>query len=410
MSPVPKRRVPISLDVSTPLTGETLTNMATRRLFDSVPLHNRPSLYSEPPFAFLSRADSPAWARVRELIEAWYAAYPDQDGDLRARFRKADIRQHVPAWWELYTYTLFRRLNYAVTVHPAIPGVGGRPDFLVEKDGAKAYVECAVLFADGSRISTDSEAWVKDCIDAARNPDFVVGVRFERLGSRRPKKSQITRPIEDWLGSLDYDSVRDAASAGDTPRFPQESFEFAGFQVRLTALPVHPDTRGKDIGRIGFGPGNSAFPIQSVGEIREILKEKAHQCRGVDAPLVVGILNQTTFATLDLVEQALFGSDVIRHNHHSARLMRAEDGYWHPGPPRRGSSISAIMFGQHIGMTRVAVELPTLWLNPWAHMPFENQVRLETHSAYDTGEGFVAAHAGVLPADVFDVLPNWPEL
>jgi hypothetical protein len=380
--------------------------MARGLLFDSVPLCDGPALHSESHFAFLNRADGPAWQRVRDLLEAWYTEYPDPDGDLRGRFREHDIRQHAAAWWELYIHTLFRRLGYAVAVHPEIPT--GRPDFLVTRGDSRMYVECAVLFEDGSRKVSDSEAWLKDCIDAARNPDFMVGVRIEHFGSLRPKKRHVTRQIEDWLESLDYDPVREAASGGTGTGFPSRSFDFADSRVKLTALPVNPDARGDDIGRIGMGPGNWAFPIQSADEIRAILKDKAKQCRGADAPVIVAILNWTTFATLREVEQALFGSAAIRHNGRSACMIRATDGYWHPGPPPRGSSISAIMFGA-VYASRVVAELPALWLNPWADKPISEQLPFETRTADNTGDVFLAAEARTNPEMVFELPPSWPD-
>ncbi|MDO3007065.1 hypothetical protein [Mycobacteroides abscessus] len=67
--------------------------MAPEPLFDDGPHHDGPALYTEPHFAFLNRASDPMWAQVRDVIEQWYADYPDPDGDLRARFRDVSIRQ-----------------------------------------------------------------------------------------------------------------------------------------------------------------------------------------------------------------------------------------------------------------------------------------------------------------------------
>jgi hypothetical protein len=107
--------------------------MARETLFDSGLRYGGPALCTEPHFAFLNRADGPAWQRVREVLEAWYSEHPDPNNGLRARFREHDIHQHAPAWWELYCYTLFRRLGYEVTADPTIPGTMGRPDLLVTK-------------------------------------------------------------------------------------------------------------------------------------------------------------------------------------------------------------------------------------------------------------------------------------
>ncbi|WP_144972154.1 hypothetical protein [Mycobacteroides abscessus] len=382
--------------------------MAPEPLFDDGPHHDGPALYTEPHFAFLNRASDPMWAQVRDVIEQWYADYPDPDGDLRARFRDVSIRQHAPAWWELYIYTLFRRLGYAPTVHPEIPGTTRHPDLLLTKDGSRVYIECVVLFEDGSRQSTDSESWVKDCIDAAKNPDFVVGVRFEHFGKLRPKQSQVTRHIEGWLATLDYDSVSAASRAGES-HYPSKNFDFADSRVRLTAIPVHPDRRGNDVGRIGLGPAKGPFAVQSVGEIRDILKGKAKQCRAVDAPLIVAILNWSMFARLNEVNRALFGSAVVQSGRDTTQLVQGTDGYWHPGPPPRGSVVSAVLFGESVSHSRVAAGLPRLWRNPWAQRPLQDDLPFEAHAADpDTGEVVVTAHETIPASTVFGLSAGWP--
>jgi hypothetical protein len=300
------------------------------------------------------------------------------------------------------------RLGYDIIVDPTIPGGTGRPDLLITKRGSKMYVECVVLFDDGSTRTTDNEAWLKDCIDAARNPDFMVSIRFKGVGTQRPRKRVVTREIEDWLASLDYDSVR---AQFDGVPLPLQTFDFGGSRVELTALPVNPDSRGLDLGRIGIGPGSAAFVVQSVDAIRKLVGKKALQCDGVDAPLIVAVLNWSTLATPRGVEEATFGSTATRYRLHdsaSVKKVRETDGYWHPGPPPRGGRVSAVMFSEHLHASRVAAELPTLWLNPWAHKPIADRLPFEMHTAHDTGEVFQAAEVSTSPEVVFGLPPKWP--
>lgn len=89
-------------------------------------------------------------------------------------------------------------------------------------------------------------------------------------------------------------------------------------------------------------------------------------------------------------------------------MVRNTDGYWHPGPPPRGANISAVLYGEHIRSSRVVAELPTLWLNPWAHKPIKDRLPFETHTARDTGEVFHAAEATISPESVFNLPSDWP--
>ena len=82
-----------------------------------------PGRHSEKSFPFLNRRAGAFWDRVRDHLQSCYAAFPaEHKRGLVTRLRDGDERQHLPAWWELYTFTLFNRLRYKVEVHPELPG------------------------------------------------------------------------------------------------------------------------------------------------------------------------------------------------------------------------------------------------------------------------------------------------
>jgi hypothetical protein len=122
------------------LRGHTVDRMAKERLFEGGPRSDRsPGRGTEKSFHFLDRRAGAFWDRVRSHVESCYAAFPDDTGDLIGRLRDDNEEQHLGAWWELYTFTLFHRLGYTIEVHPKLPGRerdGGAnsPDFLVTTD------------------------------------------------------------------------------------------------------------------------------------------------------------------------------------------------------------------------------------------------------------------------------------
>jgi hypothetical protein len=80
---------------------------------DPSPAHEMESSYD-----FLNRVARPQWALVRELIDDWFSEYPAAaQADIRSRLQEKDYAQHIGAWWELYTYKLFRSLDYQVAIH-----------------------------------------------------------------------------------------------------------------------------------------------------------------------------------------------------------------------------------------------------------------------------------------------------
>lgn len=113
----------------------------------------------------MNRVDQPLWCRVRGQLEEWFREYPmDAAADLAGRFRDSNPLQHFAAWWELYLFTLYRRLGYSVTVHLTVSGTAKQPDFLVTRGDEELYVEAAAVFSgivDESRHG-EREGWIYD--------------------------------------------------------------------------------------------------------------------------------------------------------------------------------------------------------------------------------------------------------
>lgn len=367
-----------------------------------------PATFSESSFHFLNRVDDAVWQRVRELLEDWYAHHPDPDGDLRSRFRDDSIRQHLPAMWELYVFTFFRRLGFSIDVHPKLPS-GRQPDFLVSREQERVYVESVALFEKSA--GPDILDWILACIDTASNPDFMVDVDIVNSGTQYPGRREIARPIESWLANLDYDSAR--ASRNIENERERRVFTFRDWGVRLTARPRAPDRRGDGRPLIAIFPIRSAFSVSNVDEFRNLLRDKASQCNGADASVVIAVLSASLFAGIDELAQALYG---VVQTEYSAddgaflRNFRRTDGYWHPGPPPRGSRISGVLFVEAARTSRVVYELPRLWRKPWATYPLHTDLQLEARSATDDGKLFTVVEATTTWEAVFGLPSDWPGL
>jgi hypothetical protein len=179
----------------------------------------------------------------------------------------------------------------------------------------------------------------------------------------------------------------------------------------LTANPVLPKHRGEPSRLIRRYPFSGVYMVTSVADIRKLLKDKASQCRRADAPLVIAVHNCSAFAKEDDIEKAAFGS--LAYNYYegvsdSVWWSRVPDGYWHPGPPPRGATLSAVMFNERLTPYNVADALPNLWVNPWAEKRIRTRLPIRAYSAYDSGEVYLAAEATASAADLFGLPAGWP--
>lgn len=388
--------------------------MDNERLFDeSERSDSSPSGHVERSFHFLNRRAGVFWDRVRAHLECSYAAFPDEHKlGLASRLRHDDEHQHLPAWWELYIFTLFNNLGYRVEVHPDLTGStrkDDRPDFLVTKGPISMYVEAAVVF--NGYNESDAWNWLCDRINDAKNPDFLVNLEIPVQGKRRPAAPKIIDPLKNWLATLDGDSVLADEAAGRP--YPQIQLAADDWIIEYTAVPVRPDRRGCAGRRIG------AYPIQpidfgrDVKQLKKVLKDKGSKYSNLrnplDKPLVVALATWNGIDEPELTN-VLFGSDVVdipRNRKGVVRHYRRRNGYWRPGAEPRGARISGVLFGDTMRAWRVGSKLPELWIDPW---PLNALPPLSPFGtvAVDADERWVRTDASTTAAELFGLSPQWP--
>lgn len=355
-------------------------------LFDEVERYSGPARHAESSFHFLNRAADEWWRAVRELLESWYARYPDDTGDLRARFRQDDPRQHVAAWWELYIYVLFERLGYVVDIHPGVDGTFNTPDFRLSNGTQTMYVECAVLFEDASEAVSDSQAWLFDCINEANSADFIGTITVEQTGSLRPSMREILEPINSWLASLDWHEVD--ALVEESGEAPEATFDIRGWRFTLDAWPVNADNRGETGRFIGSYLVGSEAPRDDERRLRNLIAKKGSRY-GSAQPLVLAVLAWSSFIDERDLTCALFGSVVVKYYESSSIppwAVRERDGYWRPDDPQKGARLGGVLFGTHLlKPSNPIASLPTLWVNPWAVHPIGAIEPFGWHTVNDDG-------------------------
>lgn len=382
--------------------------MADRLLFDSTARFPPPKRPTESDFQFLNRAEGGAWEAARCLLEDWYGKYPDENGELRGRFRNASRSQHLGAWWELYTYSLFRRLGYEITVHPTLPGTTKNPDFLLVRDSVRIVVECAVMLDEDKWVDSDGVAWMLECIDEAKSSCFRIGVDFRVESTQRPKRESVIRAVEGWLLSLDADAVHEEWQ--QIGQAPSTDIRLGDWVITLTAYPIPPDRRAVGAHLIWRSPIKSG-QLAHTQQMRKILSAKGSRYGQLEVPLVLALLAwPLTASEFDLIN-ALFGSVVVtvkleHDSDQSAELGRNGDGYWRPAPDLRGARISGVLLGESLSPARPFVSLPRLWINPWATMPLSGLAPFASFIVED--ERLVLRDETMTAHDVFEHPPDWP--
>jgi hypothetical protein len=398
----------------------SLANVASQpvsTIFDDIPRNpaGRPRAYSESrsTFQFLNSAAGEQWVNARDLLEAWFSDYPDLHKDkLRNRFRSELEGQHLGAWWELYTFTLYQRLGYSVTVEPELPGSTRKIDLLVSRGNESMYIECTVDGAEDSTVTGNPaiEAKICDSINKVHNRSFLIGLEFEAEGTETPSEAEITNALEEWLASLDPDRVTEEIESahlhGELGALPEKRFSFREWDFTCIAFPNAPDKRYAGGRLLGY---HSAKPmwLNDVDRIHDTVKKKGHRygnlVASLNTPLVVAVLSVAGFAEQEDVTDAMFGRkavEVRRDDPRSVQVVRQRNGYWRGPSSPRGTRVSGVLFSHDVRPWSVASHLPSLWINPWALNPLSEHEPLGSIIAADDGR-IISRDATRTPDGVF---------
>lgn len=325
-------------------------------LFDDVPRTDPvPRSNTESEFEFLNRVATPYWERVRNLLEDWFSHYPDAHClDLRNRLRSDRDWQHRGAFFELYLYESLRRLGFAVTIHPSIPGTSAHPDFLARSPNFSCYIEATTV--SDPHADTPQARVVLDAIKEVPSPNFFLDVNIEMESKSTPPLRALQHEVSGWLSELDPDEVsrRIQAAGGSIYSTEPLIWERAGWRIGLAAIPKSTGARG-DLGdTVGMvSAGEAGWLVDTRDRVLRALSDKANCYGRLEFPYVVALYILDPFASGTEIESALAGL--------LSSQGRLPGGFWSGGRHRQ---VDGVLTVDALAAWTVARYAPVLWLNP----------------------------------------------
>lgn len=336
--------------------------------FDSRDRSDRkPSNEGETTFAFLDRVERAYFARCRDVINAWVAAYPQEHRhELIQRLRAGTSARQEQAFWELYLHQVMTRAGWNMSVHPPVPGSTRVPDFLASESEASFYLE-----ATSSGLSADQEAddrrldVIMRELGKVQTTDFSLWVTCEQSGDRSPSVGQLRATLESWLASLSADEVIAQYSAQKGHRFrglPKLPWEHDEWRFSFTAYPRSLEARGaKDFPSVGAHGRGEVPVVDNVAPLQKAFKAKATRYgRKPDLPLLIAYLDLGSFsAAYPTYVNALFGPVV----------GGSPNGVWFAGDRPHYRGVSAVITVWNLKPWGAVKNSPVVIHNPWAERP-----------------------------------------
>jgi hypothetical protein len=376
-----------------------------------------PKRAAENSFQFIDRVDDPAFARVRELFNAWVTRFASLQGDkatndLLGRFRSKPDDQFYSAFWELYLHEVHVRLGFTVRVHPESDR-GTRPDFSLLRDGRSFYLEAVMPTpSSGEPQQPGNVQTVMEYIDSARHPDFFLALRFIAPNRDTPRKREVVHAVEGWLSSLNWDEWWRGGLCPEIA-YPEAEVPVRGWLLGLRALPRSPERRGGALSRmIGMYPTTTGFPDSVAEAIKPTLDEKANKYGDLDAPYVVAVWTMSAMASEDTAAQALFGIEMpLEAGSHRTGLPSPaqRDALWSPARQHRGRA-SAVLAATSwdFNYSSVARVWPRLWANPGATRALDQQLPYPTTRVSEDETSIENTPATTEPSAVLELPTDWP--
>jgi len=368
-------------------------------------------------FVFLGRSARPSSSEVRQLLEDWLSHVPEGPDRNQLRGALAN-RKHDESFesgfWELYLHEAYRRSGYMVTIHPDLPDERTHPDFLVEGNGRRFYLEAVrVGTSTAHRGQAQRLADMRTKLRAQRAEQFILSVTCHAIGLRALKTGELIAFLDQWLIGLSQEADAGADDA-ELPRQRRPRVRWPGassangWSFEFEAIPLPSAMRGTGLPLVGAFTGCVADTASISRPLRRALETKAAKY-GRDLPLVIAVLSNTAIGTGDDdVGRALFGT----HPNTGPPTSRSEPGLWREGEGWRHDHVVQVIAAQDLYPWSITRQQPRVWTHPRprASLAVPAQPGWLRHVQVNEGHPAVAdvLPAAVPPTQFFDLPHDWP--
>jgi hypothetical protein len=359
------------------------------KLFETFERTNsKPADHAEKQFNFLNRSARKRDARIRDLLELWFAEYPaTEQHELKRRLESVKAQSYESAFFELSIHAIVKRLGCESTAHPEMLGTTKRPEFLVTEPNGSTFILEARIAGGGSATEVAANN-LKDTIydvlnRRIRTNDFFVNVTVRGTPAGQPSSKELAEFVQ---GHLDAEDA-DALIARGVSAMPRWTF---GVDDKCTIdfrpVPRKPEVRGTPPARPVGMIMTEAKWADDVTPILDAVLEKSNRYGQLCQPYIVAV-NSMAF---DLEQDD---------------MVQAITGLWQH---ERIKQVSAVLLASWLMPISAAHAAIGLYHNPAAERPYSGVLTALPQDF--TEDGKIRVVEGRTLADIFGVPIDWPRL
>src|SRR5260370_533741 len=390
------------------------------RIFDQTERNDKRSrFFNESSFAYYNISARPGFVAIRELIEKWYAEFPDVGkADIRGRLRSGKETDFRSAFFELYLYQLCQCLGFSVAIYPGMSNHARKthPDFILSRDGQPTlYIEATLAQEPQSTLAARRrQAELEDAINRLQCPDFFLLLDTSGTATENIPVAKAQKMLQRWLNVLNVEQViKDVEMKGDAA-LPTFADSYGGLRITITARPKSFDNRGNSsIRPLGAVMPDELLDWDTNEDIRSAVLRKAKCYGDLKLPYIIAINVINDLFDFDDIVDALFGQPIVEvlrgpQGTSQRRLVHGGNGAWRGTTEARNMIVSGLLITNNLIPTTIGIETPLLIHNPWAEKPFSSDAWQLPQRSIDASTGKIVSHPGLQARDILGIPEPWP--
>lgn len=376
------------------------------KLFDSTehPLEG-PASHLIDTFTYFDLSAREDIASIRKDLEDWFTRFPDEGKkELKAQFRV----NFSSCFFELYLHEVFIRLGFRLTVHPPIAESNKHPDFLVEGNGMRFYVEAreATDITSSERKELNRLNALYEVLDKMPSPNHFIRINKVIFKSKttQPSNKKISKHFQLLLDKLNPDDLITLIARGGYQAIPTFRYDDDLALVEISPIPRSKEGRNKPgLRTIGIYSSEPQWMTNDI-TIKNAIKNKASRYGVLDCPYIVCVNATGTIGIDDYeVRNALFGSLGFEYNLNAPtpneRPTRQNDGIFRGPAGPQHTRVSAV-FITNVNPGNYKGPEHRMMLHPDASLPIDADIIGLNYTRVTNGK--LEQVAGMTMADVFN--------
>jgi hypothetical protein len=333
------------------------------------------------------------------------------------RLRTKHDHHFLAAFFEVYVFTLLRRLGHEVVIHPRAGRATNqrRPDFAAREPDGTSYVVETVLayeYSAQQRAAQRRVAEAYDALDRLDSPDFFLWIGLD--GS--PKSSfpgrRLRSEVARFLASLDHGFVQKTLYDHGLDALPVLAFPHDGCVLKISPFPKSDGARGKPgLRPVGVTGLDGARMVDNRTPTRDAVRDKARRYGRFRRPFIVAV--NAADQHLDEIDfmGALFGQEVVvlrrgKGPESEIEMRRRPDGAWVSPRKPVNTRVSAVLVTSSLSPWSAAARSLELYVNPYARFPYSGP--LLTLSSHRPVNGRIERFPGREAREVLGLAQGWP--